>query len=79
MAREAMPCPCGCENWLVRPEAALQGVHFTEVQARAVVAMLDILDEGCDDCGDRFDCPAGTPLTQPVVRVVCRRCVVLAP
>ncbi len=28
---EAVKCPCGeCSNWVVRPEAYLQGVHFTQ-------------------------------------------------
>lgn len=36
-------CPCGhssCKNWLVWPVAALQGVSFTERQARAVADLL---------------------------------------
>lgn len=38
----AIPCPCGkCGYWLVEPEAALQGVSFTEAQARAVAALLN--------------------------------------
>ena len=42
--REAVPCPCksqSCHNWLVRPEAFLQGVGFTEIQAKAVAYLLD--------------------------------------
>lgn len=40
----AMPCPCGhqhCKNWLVEPPAAIQGVSFTEKQAKAVADLLN--------------------------------------
>jgi hypothetical protein len=42
--REAIKCPCGCQSWLVSPEADVQGVEFTEIQAKAIVALLDALD-----------------------------------
>jgi hypothetical protein len=40
----ARPCPCGhraCKSWFVHPIAAVQGVHFTEEQARLVVSVLN--------------------------------------
>lgn len=43
----ASRCPCGhmaCNDWHVDPVAALQGVHFTERQARAVAALLNGMD-----------------------------------
>lgn len=46
-AYRAHPCPCGdavCKNWLVAPGADLQGVSFTEAQAKAVVRLLDGMD-----------------------------------
>lgn len=46
--RRVERCPCGhrsCKHWHVHPEAALQGVGLTERQARAVGALLDLLDE----------------------------------
>lgn len=44
----AKPCPCGhpvCKNWFVEPVAAYQGVSFTEEQARAVAALLNVMEE----------------------------------
>lgn len=41
---QAIRCPCGspgCHNWLVAPEAALQGVCFTQAQAEAVAELLN--------------------------------------
>lgn len=35
-----IPCPCGydvCNNWLIDPPAAIQGVGFGEEEARAIV------------------------------------------
>lgn len=52
MARRAEKCPCEsprCNDWHVWPEAALQGVEFTEKQARAVVKLLDELDDTVRD------------------------------
>jgi len=45
--RRATKCPCGhplCSKWHVEPEAALQGVGFSEKQAYAVVALLNDMD-----------------------------------
>lgn len=42
------PCPCGhpaCKDWHVSPVAALQGVKFTERQARAVAGLLNQMGE----------------------------------
>lgn len=44
MTRPVSRCPCGhsaCKDWHVAWEARVQGVHFTEQQARAVAAVLD--------------------------------------
>lgn len=41
----AIPCPCSsatCENWLVEPIAAIQGVSFTRSQAEFVAAVLNL-------------------------------------
>lgn len=43
---EARPCQCGhptCKDWHVYPGADVQGVNFTERQARAVADMLNML------------------------------------
>ena len=48
MKYKAIPCPCGhpvCKNWLVEPVAALQGVSFTEAQARLTADVLNIFEE----------------------------------
>lgn len=48
MARLVERCRCGhrvCNDWHVSPEAALQGVKFTEKQARAVAKLLDEMDQ----------------------------------
>ncbi len=40
-------CPCGnrvCKNWHVDPVAAIQGVKFTEEQARAVADLLNKME-----------------------------------
>ena len=40
----AKPCPCRndfCKDWHVEPVAAMQGVSFTEEQARAVAEFLN--------------------------------------
>ncbi len=39
----AVRCPCGdpvCKDWHVSPVAQVQGVKFTEEQARSVVKLL---------------------------------------
>jgi len=44
----AEKCPCAskhCGYWLVSPVADVQGVSFTEKQARLVAAVLNALDE----------------------------------
>jgi hypothetical protein len=33
-------CPCGCKAWHVSGVAEVQGVNFTELQARAVAQLL---------------------------------------
>jgi len=43
----AVKCPCGaavCRNWLVDPVANVQGVAFTEVQARFVTNVLNLAE-----------------------------------
>lgn len=48
MPRRVSRCRCGhraCNDWHVSPEAALQGVKFTYLQAVAVAAVLDTLDK----------------------------------
>lgn len=43
----ASRCPCmrrSCRDWHVEPVAALQGVSFTEAQARAVAKLLNDLN-----------------------------------
>lgn len=43
----AEPCACGhrvCKAWHVHPVAAVQGVSFTEEQARAVAEFLNELE-----------------------------------
>lgn len=40
----AVQCPCGhraCKDWHVDPAASVQGVRFTEDQAKAVAALLN--------------------------------------
>jgi len=40
----AVKCPCGhasCKSWFVDPAAAVQGVSFTEEEARAVAGFLN--------------------------------------
>lgn len=47
----ASPCPCGhrlCGNWHVSPVAAVQGVGFTEKQARIVASVLIAVENGWD-------------------------------
>lgn len=42
----AEPCPCGhraCKSWFVHPVAAVQGVSFTEAEAHAASAALEML------------------------------------
>lgn len=49
---KASPCPCGhraCEDWHVSPAAAVQGVSFTEKQAKAVADLLNRMREEKDD------------------------------
>lgn len=44
MTYKATPCPCGdpiCKSWHVAPVAAIQGVRFSEAQARAVATLLN--------------------------------------
>lgn len=44
----AMRCPCGqrgCRAWMVAPGADVQGVSLTEMQARAVAALLNSAPE----------------------------------
>lgn len=44
----AAPCPCGhktCKHWHVSPVADMQGVGFTEYQAKAVAAFLNDLEK----------------------------------
>jgi len=48
-------CPCGqrgCSSWHVWPVAAVQGVRFTEKQAKAVAALLNGLEEAERDAAD---------------------------
>lgn len=48
MTHYAFPCPCGhpvCKNWMVSGVAAVQGVSFTEQQARAVAGLLNFMNE----------------------------------
>lgn len=47
MPRRIEKCQCGhpvCKDWHVHPEAALQGVKFTESEARQVGHLLDKVD-----------------------------------
>lgn len=47
MSYTAIRCPCGhpsCKNWMVDDVAAIQGVAFTEKQAKAVAALLTAMD-----------------------------------
>lgn len=47
MPRQIERCRCGhavCKDWHVYPEAALQGVKFTEAEARQVGHLLDKMD-----------------------------------
>lgn len=47
MPRKIEKCPCGhaaCKDWHVSPEAAIQGVKFTEEQATQVGILLDMRD-----------------------------------
>jgi len=42
----AVKCPCGsnsCRDWLIDPEAYVQGVSFTQEQAEAVAHLLNSL------------------------------------
>ena len=51
----AVKCPCGsryCSNWLIQPEAYIQGVSFTERQARAVAETLNRLAAEVQDDKD---------------------------
>lgn len=44
----ASRCPCGhrvCKDWHVEPVAALQGVKFTEKQAKAVASLLNEMED----------------------------------
>ena len=41
---KAIQCPA-CTNWLVEPQAAFQGVSFTEGEARAVADLLNAMAE----------------------------------
>jgi hypothetical protein len=41
----AIPCPCGhrsCKAWMVTPQAAIQGVGFTEAEAGVVAMALNV-------------------------------------
>lgn len=43
----ASPCPCGhrtCKSWHVFPVAAVQGVNFSERQAKAVAEFLNAME-----------------------------------
>lgn len=43
----AMKCPCGhraCKAWMVAPQAAVQGVRFTQEEAEAVAKLLDEME-----------------------------------
>lgn len=45
---QAKPCPCGhsfCKDWHVEPQAAVQGVGFTKLEAEAVAFLLNETDE----------------------------------
>ena len=45
---KAIPYPCGhpaCRAWMVSPQAAVQGVRFTEGEARAVADLLNAMAE----------------------------------
>lgn len=44
----ASPCPCGqktCKDWHVDGVAAVQGVHFTQQQAKAVATLLNAMEK----------------------------------
>ncbi|NJL71045.1 MAG: hypothetical protein HC888_05230 [Candidatus Competibacteraceae bacterium] len=48
MAHYAFPCPCrhpACKSWMVEGVADVQGVNFTEQQARVVAGLLNFMDE----------------------------------
>lgn len=48
----AVKCPCGhpsCKHWHVEPEAAVQGVNFTEEQAHLVASTLNASREPRSD------------------------------
>jgi hypothetical protein len=48
MTYTVSPCPCGhraCRNWHVSWVASVQGVRFTEAQARAVAALLNKMEK----------------------------------
>jgi hypothetical protein len=57
MSSQAKPCGCnysGCPDWHVYPQAAVQGVSFTEEEAKIVAAILSgtavfILCEDAED------------------------------
>lgn len=52
----AIKCPCNhraCSSWMVDPVAAIQGVSFTETQARAVAALLNNMNY--EDTGPRAE------------------------
>lgn len=63
MIYSASRCPCGhpsCRDWHVDGVAAVQGVGFTEVQARATAALLDAMEDNSFDqliaqCYQRVD------------------------
>ena len=45
---KAIKCPCGhpaCTAWMVDPQAAIQGISFTEREARAVAELLTKMQE----------------------------------
>lgn len=47
MTYKATPCSCGyptCKNWFVEPVADIQGVSFTEEQARLVAVVLNAVE-----------------------------------
>jgi len=52
MNYSAVKCPCGhpvCKSWLVDPVAAVQGVHFTEAQAKFVAAVMNLAEIAGDE------------------------------
>lgn len=56
----ASRCRCrsaNCKDWHIWPAAAVQGVHFTEQQARAVATLLNMMEYGEFPPGFKVDDP----------------------